>query len=201
VTEATDAGLELFGEERLLETMAMAGEGTSCRQLIESILQRVDGFSGDAPVADDITLLAVKRLTSGPDWRWDVAGTPEDCAAALDNLEGWLAGHGADERLLYVARLALEELATNALKLSLPAGGSAHAEFSLKPPALSFEDSGPPFDPWSGARVPDTSAPIADREPGGLGLHLIRSLAAAVFYTHRDGSNFTRVEFDKNPKN
>ena len=39
-----------------------------------------------------------------------------------------------------------------------------------------IEDDGPPFDPTS-LETPDVDAPLEAREVGGLGLHLIRSMA------------------------
>jgi serine/threonine-protein kinase RsbW len=49
-------------------------------------------------------------------------------------------------------------------------------------------DDGPAFDPLSIA-APDTGAGIDDRDPGGLGLHLVRRLASGLSYARADGCN------------
>ena len=49
-------------------------------------------------------------------------------------------------------------------------------------------DDGPPFDPL--ARTdPDTSLELDERQPGGLGILLIKSLIDEVSYHREDGRN------------
>ncbi|MEI7650371.1 MAG: PP2C family protein-serine/threonine phosphatase, partial [Methanomicrobiales archaeon] len=59
VTEATNIGDELFGEERL-QKIILANRGLSAGELTKKILLEVQEFTGDAPQSDDITLLVVK---------------------------------------------------------------------------------------------------------------------------------------------
>ena len=59
VTEATNTGDELFGEERL-QKIILANRGLSAGELTKKILLEVQEFTGDAPQSDDITLLVVK---------------------------------------------------------------------------------------------------------------------------------------------
>lgn len=61
VTEArTDAGDELFGEERALQTVQAATD--SAEGVLDGLLDAVDRWAGSAEQSDDITLLAVRRL-------------------------------------------------------------------------------------------------------------------------------------------
>ena len=56
VTEATNVEDELFGEDRMIETLNMNGdEGTE--QLIPAVKTAMDAFVGEAPQFDDITML------------------------------------------------------------------------------------------------------------------------------------------------
>jgi sigma-B regulation protein RsbU (phosphoserine phosphatase) len=65
VTEArTDAGEELFGEVRALETVR--GAGQSAEEMLDGLLAAVDQWAGGAEQSDDITLLAVRRLPGEP---------------------------------------------------------------------------------------------------------------------------------------
>ena len=59
--------------------------------------------------------------------------------------------------------------------------------------AIKVTDWGPPFDPFSGAKEPDTSLDIDERPIGGLGVHLIRSLAAHHSYCRAMGANTAEV--------
>jgi serine phosphatase RsbU (regulator of sigma subunit) len=59
VVEAHDANSELFGFERLEETIAQARPG-DVRELVELVLERVQKHMGDAEQHDDITIVAVR---------------------------------------------------------------------------------------------------------------------------------------------
>ncbi len=61
VTEAQDVQYELFDEERLMQ-VGQANLGRSAQEIQQTILEEVDKFVGDAPQADDITLMVLARL-------------------------------------------------------------------------------------------------------------------------------------------
>ena len=65
VTEARNAVGELFGEERLAETVK-ATVPTSADHLLRAIVNAVENFTGATPRADDFTLVIVKRLEQNP---------------------------------------------------------------------------------------------------------------------------------------
>lgn len=60
VTEAENSGLDQFGEPTLLDCFAELHG--SAQDLVSSIVKRVDAFAQGQPQADDITLLALRRL-------------------------------------------------------------------------------------------------------------------------------------------
>ncbi len=53
---------------------------------------------------------------------------------------------------------------------------------------VTITDDGVPFNPLS-AEAPDLDAPLEEREIGGLGIHLVRSLIDDVTYQRRIGKN------------
>ncbi|MFW6198409.1 MAG: ATP-binding protein [Acidobacteriota bacterium] len=59
--------------------------------------------------------------------------------------------------------------------------------------ALTLTDRGPAFDPTR-RRDPDVTAPLEQREIGGLGIFLVRKKAHRMEYRRRDGRNELRVE-------
>jgi serine/threonine-protein kinase RsbW len=88
--------------------------------------------------------------------------------------------------------LALEELFTNVLRHG---GGDGRPEiarvrFALLPDGVEveFADRGAAFDPLTAA-PPDLAAPLADREAGGLGIHLVRQIMRDLRYDRADGWN------------
>ncbi len=58
VTEAVDAEGEMYGEERLSQSLSK--EVPSAKVIVDNILSCLDGFVGDEAQADDITVLALR---------------------------------------------------------------------------------------------------------------------------------------------
>lgn len=61
VPDAQNAARELFGHERLT-TAALADPDVTAGQLCDRLCARVMAYQGEAPQADDITLLTIRRL-------------------------------------------------------------------------------------------------------------------------------------------
>jgi serine phosphatase RsbU (regulator of sigma subunit)/putative methionine-R-sulfoxide reductase with GAF domain len=61
VTESFAESGEMFGEERLLEILSRRFDSASA--LLDAVEKTVSVFTNDAPLADDITLIALKRLS------------------------------------------------------------------------------------------------------------------------------------------
>jgi serine phosphatase RsbU (regulator of sigma subunit) len=62
VSEAPNAMLEEFGEERLREVI-LANQGKTASQIVQAIVKAVDEFEAGAPAADDLTLVVVRRVS------------------------------------------------------------------------------------------------------------------------------------------
>ena len=59
VPEATDSENRMFGTEKLTEVLNREPDA-SPQKLLENVKREVDGFVGDAPQFDDLTMLCVK---------------------------------------------------------------------------------------------------------------------------------------------
>lgn len=119
------------------------------------------------------------------------ARIPADAAAVpalLDALEQWLAETGLFGEACLDLVLAVDEAVANAILHGYRGGpgevavAGAVADGTVE---LRVEDWGPPFDPLA-VPPPALECDIGERLPGGLGIHLIRSLADRVEY-RRDG--------------
>lgn len=89
-------------------------------------------------------------------------------------------------------RLVAEELCVNVLEHGY-GGGPGWIRLSMEVDGararLTIEDRGRAFDPARGPR-PDVDADWREREPGGLGLHLVRQTVDDIRYRPgRDGAN------------
>ena len=58
---------------------------------------------------------------------------------------------------------------------------------------FTFKDSGTPFDPLSQSEV-DTSLQAHERDIGGLGIHMVKSMTDNVTYAYNNGENILVIE-------
>ena len=88
----------------------------------------------------------------------------------------------------YAVELALEEVFTNMVKYNAGAG-PIHVTIDERRGeiVLTLTDSdAPPFNPFTEAPETDVTGSLAQRAPGGLGIHLVRKMMDRIEYSHRD---------------
>lgn len=119
--------------------------------------------------------------------------------ASLDEMFSFLAEgfeeNGVDERSAFCINLAAEELFTNMVRHNVAASDAIAVETEINGDQilLRLTDFGvESFDPGS-ATTADVSAPMEDRTPGGLGIHLVRSMVDNVAYEYDDTAREMRV--------
>jgi serine/threonine-protein kinase RsbW len=94
--------------------------------------------------------------------------------------------HEVPEEALFVMNLSLDEVVTNIVThspKSPPGAREIVIRLSTEHGAVcaEVEDDGGAFNPLS-LPAPDIAASLHDRSPGGLGIHLVRSLMDDVNY-------------------
>lgn len=115
--------------------------------------------------------------------------TLDSVTALQDALEAW--AEEADIPNAAAMRLALvaEELAAN---VAHHAAGATFFRLEAMPRAggldIAFTDDGPSYDPLARA-APDTAAPMEERDPGGLGIHLVKEMTVGARHSREGGVN------------
>lgn len=221
VSEAANAAEELYGEERLLETLARidasGGEGvpvgsdvqapdvaaaasaaaaSSAQTAVNSLVASVDAFAGEAPQADGITMLAFR-------WNLPVARLtlPAD-DAELDNLFAFLEpiceGEGRTPKMVAQMMLVCEEVFVNICHYGFPDGQPClpvDIEAAVDERAgclhLVSSDQGIAYDPLS--HDAKKVDPADEQRKGGLGILLMRKYMDDLRYTRADGRNILRM--------
>jgi serine/threonine-protein kinase RsbW len=116
----------------------------------------------------------------------------ESLSGVIEEAVRFLEERGVQARTVHVAHLAIEEMATNILKYGYDdtALHQILLRVQMDPGALLvvIEDDGHEFNPLETPQ-PDLQLPPEQREPGGLGIHLVRSLAAQMHYQRCGGRN------------
>jgi len=97
--------------------------------------------------------------------------------------------------LLFNVRLVVEELVLNIF--SYGGSGKIRAWLDITPIKdgidLRISDNAKPFDPLGDSSIPDTDAAIEDRPIGGLGVHLVKTLASELSYRRENNLNVLKL--------
>ena len=108
----------------------------------------------------------------------------------------WFKSHrrGIDPEHVHNADLVIEQLFTNMVKYG---GGESDIAIGLQagPERLTIELRDFGVEEWSVTQSPpvDVDAPLGQRRPGGLGLHLVKRIAEDFRYAYRDRTNIVTV--------
>ena len=115
----------------------------------------------------------------------DLAAIPQLAA----DLEAFCAARAVPSRTVHRFTLALEEVLTNVIAYAFPAQGRHEIDVRIAwrdgTLRATVSDDGVAFNPLT-RPAPDLQAPIEQREIGGLGIHLLRTLSETADY-RRDG--------------
>ena len=103
---------------------------------------------------------------------------------------------------IYMINLALDELITNSVTYGFDGVADPKIEVTVRIDGdtlvLTTLDNGRRFDPTA-SESPDLDAPVEERPIGGLGLHIVKTVADRVVYKFEDGRNRLTLEHDLNP--
>ena len=134
--------------------------------------------------------MADHRLVLAP----DIAEIPR----LLDWVETCCGDAAVAHETVFKLTLALEEAVANVIHHAFAGAAPPHrveVDLAIGADRVTAEvvDNGRPFDP-SAAPEPDRNLPLEQRDPGGLGIHLIRRMMDRVDYSRVDGENRLRLE-------
>lgn len=187
LTEAENSSHLLFGEQRMMETLA-ATEGMLPREMVETMQMRVSDFVNGAPQSDDLTMMAIRYQISAIVMRNDIQQIP--------TLSEWIEGLHIPSELNMPINLALEEVVSNVMLYAYPdrKDGKVFVEYNEtedekgKRLIFTVSDMGIPFDPTKKADA-DITLSAEERPIGGLGIHLVRRLMDEIRYERTDEKN------------
>jgi serine/threonine-protein kinase RsbW len=127
----------------------------------------------------------------------DLHSDPRELDVLLPELAAFLEQHGVEASVTYIVQLAVEELILNVIKHGCR--GDVRRDIALKldlddarHATLEVEDNGDPFDLRT-VPEPDFNHMLEGTREGGLGVHLIRSLANSIDYQRVNDRNRIRL--------
>jgi sigma-B regulation protein RsbU (phosphoserine phosphatase) len=207
IVEAADSSGVLYGKERLRSFLNANADG-DLTDMLPRLRADIAAFTGGAEQSDDITMLAIR--VAGRELPTQTL-TLKAALAELDALTAFI-GRGLDAASAIGGRcpdhirgqieLAAEEIFVNIADYAFasPGTGEVTVDCRLEPSpgamkmTLVFRDRGRAFNPLD-YDEPDITLPLEEREPGGLGLLIVRKTMDTIQYSREEGSN--RLEFSK----
>ena len=162
-----------------------------------AIVAEVETFAHGAEQTDDITVLAFQFMhgASG-DMEQTETVVIRNHLSELDRVDATVERFGERTGLpaetLSRLRIVCDDVLSNVIAYAFPDDGEHDVEVRLvmvgRRLVVRVSDDGIPFDPLTVA-PPDLNAPLAQRQIGGLGIHLVRSLFDEVTYERRADRN------------
>lgn len=126
--------------------------------------------------------------------RSDVAEL-ERIAAFIDD---WCEANDVSSTIRHHLQLVAEELAMNSIMYGYADRDDGMLVLTLSRSgdhlSLVYQDEAPPFDPLAAA-PPDVTASLEERQVGGLGIHLIKTLTHSIGYRRTAGRNVLTAVF------
>ena len=118
-------------------------------------------------------------------------GSLRELDRLADEVGRFCSEHSLGEDAVFELNLVLEELFVNTVRHGGCEGMDNAARVRLQSGdgvEVEYSDHGLPFDPTQAAE-PDIHALLDERQPGGLGIHLVRKIMQDVRYSRVDDWN------------
>ena len=188
VTEAHNINNELFGEERLLQSLNSTN-GMSVEEICHKVKQDVDSYVCEAEQFDDITMLCV-RFKEADSNEVSITVTPsmETVPQVAEFMETEMEKLEVSPKISMKLLIAIDEIYSNIVRYS----GATEATVSINKVGntlkLQFKDNGKQYNPLK-AEDPDITASAEDRKIGGLGIFMVKKMLDNVAYEYDDNIN------------
>ena len=193
VPEAMNRKNEQYGMQRLGKVLAQNSEKTPA-ELLPAIKADLDAFVGGAEQFDDITMLCIEF--SGKDKKTDISVLPDkdSIKTVTEFMERTLEEWEVPMKVAGKVQIAIDEIYSNIVYYSGAKNAKITVTASDEKLSLLFEDDGIPYDPTT-AKEPDITLSAEERDIGGLGIFMVKKMAASIHYENTDGKNVLTVVF------
>ena len=191
VTEATDKNNQLYGEERLLETVNR-NIVMDTRKLCEAVKSDVDQFVGEAPQFDDITMLSVEIQYIRGENSITVIADDKSMIPVSEFAKSLTEKLTVVPKVANKVSIAVDEIYSNIINYS--GAELATISYEIKDGRLyiTFTDDGIPYNPLE-AEEPDITLSAEERKIGGLGIFMVKKMTESMEYTYEDDKNILKL--------
>ena len=190
LTEAENKNKTLYSETRLIDTMQIL-QGHSAQETIRFLEKSVQAFANGTEQSDDLTMLALQLKQEDTKTTLVLKNDIQEIPRMNEFVNRACKAADVSPEHIDMLILAVEEAVTNVINYAY---GNQEGDISLtieqqeKTLVFEIKDQGKAFDPTQ-VKEPDVTQPVSEREPGGMGLLLIRKIMDGVHYRRIQNSN------------
>lgn len=197
VTEAQSPEGCFYGDDRLLETLEMVKERDR-KALVHELRMSIEAFEDGAEHQDDATVLVLT-------YRSNLEVERPECKTfflekeSFDSVTDYIAEEckkaGCDDDTVGSILVASSEILANIDSYAYENGGEIGilTRCRDRKMAVTFIDSGPPFNPLI-EKEPDITQSLQNRKIGGLGIFVVNKIMSDVRYVYENGKNVLTIE-------
>ena len=193
ITEAANEADELFGESRMIDALSRKTTYNPSMDIkIAELIDGVENFAGDAPQADDITVIGFSRNPSIK--KINIEPQIDALSQLAEFISGVCTKIGASDKFENELNLAAEEAFVNICTYGFcdeiekaPVKVIAITNQEKRTLTLILVDKGLAFNPL--AKEVSKANPDDEKRVGGLGILLIDKFTDDVDYTYANGCN------------
>lgn len=200
VTEAMDVGDQLYGDQRVLDFFRSTGQAY-CEPLVVDTLASVEQFAGEAEQADDITILALEYCIEPEDvavqrLECSIVNQLQEIDRVNDVFNDFADSCGIPMAVSLKVNMVFDELLNNIISYGY-GDQEQHEidvllEHSTQRLSITISDDGMPFNPFT-REGPDITLALEERDIGGLGIHLVKTVMDDVKYQRRNSRNIVNL--------
>lgn len=205
VTEARDPKDQLFSDERLHQLLS-GHSFTRSELLVDEVFEAVKIHEKGAEPADDVTALSIhfREQLEGSvvDYLFTgIRNKIENIRDFIDQFESFAQKHAIPAETVQQLNIVFDELLSNTINYAYPDQKDHEIEIKVRyykdKLTVTLLDDGVPFNPFDRSD-PDTSLSIAERDIGGLGVHLVKFLVDDYDYEYKKQIHKNSTHFIKN---
>jgi sigma-B regulation protein RsbU (phosphoserine phosphatase) len=196
VTESHNSDAELYSDPRL-EGLLENGEYDSAKSLTDLIIGSVKEFEGDADQFDDVTVMSIEycqkpKRVSSIESSIIIVNDLKQITKALEWFEAFAIENKIPFATIQKINIVLDELLNNIISYGYNDEDEHEIEIEVELRGerliLIISDDGIPFNPFKNEPV-DIMVSVEEREIGGLGVHLVKTLMDEYEYNRQIDKN------------
>lgn len=188
VSESSDSNGDLYGMERLRDTLNTEDPSAGQKEVLEEVLQSIQSFSQGTEQFDDITMIGMRWFPKKEVSSIEVVPADDSLPTVIAFIERQTAKEMISESVKTHMLVAVDEIFSNIVKYANAKTCTVLFQKEANGIQLVFEDDGIPFDSTKVLQA-DTKMPIEDRSIGGLGIYIVNQTVDDFRYQRKNDKN------------